>query len=66
MTNTFESLNEYASELGGKPNTGGINWRWYSGFPTKEAAEAFLKHPAVYEHRGIYPDEDGTFSTRVR
>lgn len=66
MTNTLASLNEYALELGGKPSTGGINWHWYTEFPTKEAAESFLKHPAVYEDRGVYKDEDGTFSVRVR
>ncbi len=65
LTNDWQSINEYAEQLGGKRDPGGINWTWFSGFPTKASAELFLTHPGVQEHRGVYND-NGTFSTRVR
>jgi hypothetical protein len=66
MEQTFASLEIRAAELGGKSVSGGINWHWYEGFPTRESAEDFLTHPAVYEHRGVYEDKNGTFSVRIR
>jgi hypothetical protein len=38
--------------------SGGINWDWAVGFPTREAGEEFIKWLEAnrYEHRGIYTD----------
>ena len=43
-----------------------INWTWILGFASKEAAEEFLLHPHVYEHRGIHLEQDGTYSAGIR
>ena len=46
----------------------GINWTWSHGFPTREAANEFVKYldSLGFEHRGVYPNEDGTCSVRWR
>lgn len=66
---TYDDLDAHAAKLGGKQASGGINWTWYEGFPTQAAAEAFLEHPAVYEHRGVIPMSEAgvcTYAVRVR
>lgn len=61
---------EFAKSLGAQIYTTGINWVWFSGFPTKEAAEKFLTHPEIGEHRGVYTDDVKgvgiTYSVRIR
>lgn len=46
----------------------GINWAWANGFPSKEAAQAFLDKFPDMETRGMYKDTDSndTYSVRFR
>jgi hypothetical protein len=46
-----------AQALGAKIDDG-INWTWANGFPTREAAEQFIREFPEMETRGVYPDTD--------
>lgn len=62
---SYQAIDACAHALGGAREPGGINWTWYSGFPTRHAAEQFLEHPGIFEHRGIY-ELNGAYAVRLR
>lgn len=67
---------EKALALGAQAIEEGINWTWAVGFPTKQAAEDFVRflESIGYEHRGVYGKPHGaayrypedTFAVRFR
>lgn len=57
MGQYYMSWAKRAEELGASISDG-INWTWANGFPTREAAEQFIREFPEMETRGIYPDND--------
>lgn len=68
MSGSSATYKEHAYKHGAAYCTAGINWDTAEGFPTEEAAFAFMKDPECenMEARGIYPAKNGTFAVRYR
>lgn len=64
---TWDDVKSKALTLGATKQSNGINWHWFTGFPNREAAQAFVAWLEAHdrEHRGVYADAT-TYNVRCR